>query len=185
MRFVVLLMSAMILNCGCKAPAWQTILEDLFSQSVVKTGFQAGLCTAIGTFKSVAAAISGVPMWGSDAGGSPAASHFLLLAQKKVTKEKGTRCGAPSGFPKFPDAIGRLRNLRAEVGGESFGRSVARFGQSSPTSPDYIRKFRRHMTGISERKHYEFAFICHSRESGNPFFGVGVFGRLISRQFPF
>jgi hypothetical protein len=107
-----------------------------------------------------------------DAGGSPAASHFLLLAQKKVTKEKGTRCSAPSGFPKFPDAIGRLRNLRPDNATELFRFSVARFGQSSPTAPDYIRKFRRRMTGISERKHYDFAFICHSRESGNPFSGV-------------
>jgi hypothetical protein len=27
------------------------------------------------------------------------ASYFLLLAQHKVTKEKGTPCHAPSGFP--------------------------------------------------------------------------------------
>ena len=32
------------------------------------------------------------------AGGSPAASHFLLLVQKKVTKEKDTRMSRPNGF---------------------------------------------------------------------------------------
>jgi hypothetical protein len=35
------------------------------------------------------------------AGGSPAASHFLLYAQKKVTKEKGTRMLHPTGSLRF------------------------------------------------------------------------------------
>jgi hypothetical protein len=46
----------------------------------------------------------------TDAGGSPAASHFLLLRQKKVSKEKATHCIAPSGFPKFRTGNGPLAN---------------------------------------------------------------------------
>ena len=33
------------------------------------------------------------------AGGSPAASHFLLLRQKKVTQEKATQIHHPYGIP--------------------------------------------------------------------------------------
>jgi hypothetical protein len=40
----------------------------------------------------------------------PAASHFLLLRQKKVAKEKATHCFAPSGFPKFRTSNGPLAN---------------------------------------------------------------------------
>ena len=47
------------------------------------------------------------------AGGCPAASHFLLLRQKKVTKEKATLLLRPSlryGFPALLACPGRLRN---------------------------------------------------------------------------
>jgi hypothetical protein len=46
----------------------------------------------------------------TDAGGSPAATHFLLLRQKKVSKEKATHCIAPSGFPKSRASNGPLAN---------------------------------------------------------------------------
>ncbi|MBX9904349.1 MAG: hypothetical protein K2Y31_08340 [Burkholderiales bacterium] len=46
------------------------------------------------------------------AGGSPAAGNFLLLAQKKVTKEKGTLVRRSFGLPCVARAAGRLRNSR-------------------------------------------------------------------------
>jgi len=46
------------------------------------------------------------------AGGSPAASDFLFLAQKKVTKEKGTLPRRPFGVPCVARVAGRLRNSR-------------------------------------------------------------------------
>ena len=45
-----------------------------------------------------------------EAGGSPAASYFLLLRQRKVTKEKATRVHRPAknaGFPALLEATGR------------------------------------------------------------------------------
>jgi hypothetical protein len=56
-----------------------------------------------------------LPVWRSCfnfAGGSPAAGDFLLLAQKKVTKEKGTLLSRPFGVPCVARAAGRLRNSR-------------------------------------------------------------------------
>ena len=64
------------------------------------------------------------------AGGCPAASYFLLLRQKKVTKEKATRVRRLSGdetagqLPCAARSVGRLRN-------SPFG-----LRQCSPTSPD-------------------------------------------------
>jgi hypothetical protein len=44
------------------------------------------------------------------AGGSPAAGDFLLLAQKKVTKENGTLVRRSFGLPCAARPAGRLRN---------------------------------------------------------------------------
>ena len=44
------------------------------------------------------------------AGGCPAVSHFLLLAQKKVTKEEGHPLPRPCGVPCAARQAGRLRN---------------------------------------------------------------------------
>ena len=59
----------------------------------------------------------------SGAGGSPAAGIFLLLAQKKGTKENGTPFRRPCGVPCIARPAGRLRN------------SAYGLRQSSPTSP--------------------------------------------------
>jgi len=58
------------------------------------------------------------------AGGSPAAGYFLLLRQKKVTKEKATPIRHPFGIPCVARLARRLRN----------SHYVLR--QSSPKSPD-------------------------------------------------
>jgi len=58
------------------------------------------------------------------AGGRPAASHFLLLRQNKVTKEKATPVCRPCGVPCVARLPRRLRNSRCAL------------RQSSPTSPD-------------------------------------------------
>jgi len=47
------------------------------------------------------------------AGGSPAASFFLLLAQEKETKEKGTLLNRPFGIPCVTRSDRRLRNSPA------------------------------------------------------------------------
>ena len=57
-------------------------------------------------------------------GGSPTASHFLLLRQKKVTKEKATPACRPFGVPCVARLVRRLRNSRYAL------------RQSSPTTPD-------------------------------------------------
>src|SRR5271168_3722097 len=44
------------------------------------------------------------------AGGCPAASHFLFLRQKKVTKEKATQVRRPFGLPCGTRPDRRLRN---------------------------------------------------------------------------
>ena len=63
------------------------------------------------------------------AGGSPAAGYFLLLRQKKVTKEKATPIRHLFEVPCVARLVRRLRNshdpLRVHV-----------LRQSSPTSPD-------------------------------------------------
>ena len=59
----------------------------------------------------------------TDAGGCPAASYFLLLRQKKVTKEKATRRSRPFGVPCAARSRRRLRNSRCAL------------RQSSPTAP--------------------------------------------------
>jgi hypothetical protein len=43
-------------------------------------------------------------------GGSPTAGYFILLAQNKVTKQKGTLRAGPAGCLRFDGQIGRLRN---------------------------------------------------------------------------
>jgi hypothetical protein len=58
------------------------------------------------------------------AGGSPAASHFLLLRQKKVTKEKATPVCRRFAVPCVARLVRRLRNSRCAL------------KQSSPKSPD-------------------------------------------------
>ncbi|OYY45503.1 MAG: hypothetical protein B7Y56_06185 [Gallionellales bacterium 35-53-114] len=53
------------------------------------------------------------------AGGSPAAGYFLLLRQKKVTKEKATPVYRPCGVPSIFHQQAGLRNshdlLRSHV----------------------------------------------------------------------
>ena len=44
------------------------------------------------------------------AGGSPAASHFVLLRQNKVTKEKATPVCRPCGVPSISRKQAGLRN---------------------------------------------------------------------------
>src|SRR3989338_9590208 len=46
------------------------------------------------------------------AGGSPAASHLLLLRQKKVTEEKATPVCRPCGVPSLNRKQAGLRNSR-------------------------------------------------------------------------
>ena len=46
------------------------------------------------------------------AGGSPAAGHFLLCGQKKVTKENAALPSRPFGVPCVARATGRLCNSR-------------------------------------------------------------------------
>ena len=59
------------------------------------------------------------------AGGSPAASHFLLLRQEKVTKEKATLLSRLFGLPCVARPAGRLRNSRTRsVSGYWFGREL-------------------------------------------------------------
>src|SRR5450759_761060 len=58
------------------------------------------------------------------AGGSPAASYFLLLRQNKVAKEKATPVCRPCGVPCVARLLRRLRNSRYAL------------RQSSPKSPD-------------------------------------------------
>jgi hypothetical protein len=57
-------------------------------------------------------------------GGSPTASHFLLLRQKKVTQEKATPVRRRFAVPCVARLVRRLRNSRYAL------------RQSSPTSPD-------------------------------------------------
>jgi hypothetical protein len=63
------------------------------------------------------------------AGGSPAASHFFLSCQEKVTKKKAPPVCRPFGVPCVARLVRRLRNshdpLRVHV-----------LKQSSPKSPD-------------------------------------------------
>jgi len=58
------------------------------------------------------------------AGGSPAASHFFLRRQEKVTKKKATPVCRPFGVPCVARLVRRLRNSRYAL------------RQSSPKSPD-------------------------------------------------
>jgi hypothetical protein len=52
---------------------------------------------------------------GGFAGGGPAAKYFLLYAQKKVLKEKGTQMSHPSDSLRFTQPIHGLR-LKAAFG---------------------------------------------------------------------
>jgi hypothetical protein len=63
------------------------------------------------------------------AGGSPAASYFLLLRQNKVTKEKATPIRHPFGIPCVARLARRLRNSHDPLRGHVLK-------QCSPTSPD-------------------------------------------------
>jgi hypothetical protein len=58
------------------------------------------------------------------AGGSPAASHFFLLRQEKVTKKKATPVCRRFAVPCVARLVRRLRNSRYAL------------RQSSPKSPD-------------------------------------------------
>ena len=69
-------------------------------------------------------------------GGSPTAGTFLLLAQKKGTKEKGTPFHRPFGVPCVARQTGRLRNSRFAL------------RQSSPTAPGFLGKPRRRRRGF-------------------------------------
>jgi hypothetical protein len=66
-----------------------------------------------------------VELWAVDAGGSPAASHFLLFAQKKVTKEKGTRMRRPCGVPEI--SLGN--RAAAELAGGKKSRVIRTIGR--------------------------------------------------------
>jgi hypothetical protein len=57
-------------------------------------------------------------------GGSPTASHLLLLRQKKVTEEKATPVRRRFAVPCVAQTVRRLRNSRFAL------------RQSSPTTPD-------------------------------------------------
>jgi hypothetical protein len=48
------------------------------------------------------------------AGGSPAASHFLLLRQKKVTKEKATQVYRPCGVPSISRKQGGAHGMKKQ-----------------------------------------------------------------------
>ena|GEM_PF-3531545 len=78
-------------------------------------------------------------MFCREAGGCPAASHFLLLAQKKVTKEQGHPLPRPSGL-QWPTATASA--LLAKAGGSATRpnkphktRLVAELKQCSPKAP--------------------------------------------------
>jgi hypothetical protein len=63
------------------------------------------------------------------AGGSPAASHFLLRRQKKVTQEKATPVCRRCAVPCVARLVRRLRNSHDPLRGHVLK-------QSSPKSPD-------------------------------------------------
>ena len=79
------------------------------------------------------------------AGGCPAASHFLLLRQKKVTKEKATLLLRPSlryGCPALLVCPGRLRNSPCCAGHK----------QCSPRSPRPACAARRNRRETSQNR---------------------------------
>ena len=53
------------------------------------------------------------------AGGGPAAGHFLLYGQKKVTKENAALIRRPCGLPCVAQRNGRLRNSPLPLRGKS------------------------------------------------------------------
>src|SRR5580700_12244199 len=63
------------------------------------------------------------------AGGSPAASHFLLSRQEKVTKEKATQVRRPFGLPCGTRPKGPLRN--SPLRGSDSARGILPFGLRS------------------------------------------------------
>src|SRR5580700_5036966 len=63
------------------------------------------------------------------AGGSPAASHFLLSRQEKVTKEKATQVRRPFGLPCGTRPKGPLRN--SPLRGSDSARGLPPFGLRS------------------------------------------------------
>ena len=101
-----------------------------------------------------------------DAGGSPAASHFLLLRQKKVTQEKATPGSSPFGFPALLANAGRC-GTRARSGGALMVQFVLALRQSSRTSPAFAP-----LLGSSHGAPGITATTAnksrHSREGGNP-----------------
>ena len=100
------------------------------------------------------------------AGGRPAASHFLLLRQKKVTKEKATRSLSP------------YASLRARCGARSkWGQSQTRFAQTSacpdPLCPALLTSAR---TGLqinagADSDFPDSEFISHPVLAGLEIFG--------------
>jgi len=103
------------------------------------------------------------------AGGSPAAGDFLLLAQKKVTEEKGTLLRRPSGSLRC--SRGRAA---AELAHEFYswmttwagmccgaGTSCA-LAQSSPTTPG-----RAALLGGSEGREIVSCYLLHANYAKN------------------
>ena len=62
-----------------------------------------------------------------------------MLRQEKITKRRRPTRTGPSGFPRFSEKIGRLRNSRCAL------------RQSSPTSPDFFGNPRRCRGDFKER----------------------------------
>jgi hypothetical protein len=73
-----------------------------------------------------------------EAGGSPAASYFLLLRQKKVTKEKATRVHRPAksaGYPALLASEGGSGTRFANTACDEGKDRGAKLRQSSPKPP--------------------------------------------------
>jgi hypothetical protein len=71
------------------------------------------------------------------AGGSPAAGHFLLCGQKKVTKEYAAPAHRPCGLLCAARRAGRLPPKVTSFGARNSPSQIARgLRQSSPTTPE-------------------------------------------------
>src|ERR1700733_8320662 len=68
------------------------------------------------------------------AGGSPAASHFLLSRQEKVTKEKATQVRRPFGLPCGTRPDRRLRNSPLRGSDSARGAFIV-LSPRAPTGP--------------------------------------------------
>src|SRR5437870_8137105 len=72
-----------------------------------------------------------------EAGGSPAATHFLLLRQKKVSKEKATLLSATLRF-----ATGTLR-CSVQPGSRSNSPAAQTIASPDPSGPPLLGAYRR------------------------------------------